>query len=61
MTQESIDKLGQFIKEHEKEIMDKTYEKEEKEHHLYAETFEVPVKKPLPPKKDKRFTYPSLD
>jgi hypothetical protein len=31
------------------------------EHHLYAATFEVPVKKPLPPRKDPRFTYSSLD
>jgi hypothetical protein len=64
MYQASIDALGKIIEERYKEIMDHAQGKNQPvpEHKpLYAATFEVPVKKPLPPKKDPRFTYPTLD
>jgi hypothetical protein len=73
MSQASIDALGKLIEKRYKEIMDHAQGKmtnpppmpnQEKlppyKPH-YAATFEVPVKKPLPPKKDSRFTYPTLD
>jgi hypothetical protein len=73
MSQASIDALGKLIEERYKEIMDHAYgklstpppmpnqKKLPPRKPLEAATFEVPVKKDfLPPKKDPRWTYPTI-